>query len=420
MLGTYPGRAVPVEAYGEVMERSPDVETRVERFTRGSDLGWVADTLAERRDEILDHWLEATTAQPFHQGRREHAVADHVPHLFDALVDLLQRSAPRSVDPGAPLDDSAVLLAAREHARVRMTQGLQPADIVVEFRLLRQETVGALRFHLADDTPTSDIIGAALLVNDALDGAISLALEALTRSIEEAREDFFATTVHEVRQPITAIKGSLQLAVRELGRPAPDVERASEALQRADAATNRMVRVLTTLTDVSRLTLGRLDLQPTTVDLIEMIRVVIGRLDSEDESRVALNAPSDLDATGQWDAAALDQVMGNLLSNAVKYSATDTPIEVAVQAHTETVELRVRDHGIGLTEEEITRLFQRYSRGQGANAHGIAGLGLGLYLSRGIAEAHGGRIWAESDGPGRGTTMRLILPRRVPSAPAEP
>jgi signal transduction histidine kinase len=402
------------------MNAAPDVETRVEHFTRETDLGWVADLLQKRRDEILDRWLRATAKQPFHHGRPERAVADHIPRLFDALVELLKRAAPRSVDPEAPLDDPQVLEAAQEHARVRVAEGLQPADVVVEFRLLRQEIGRTLRFHLADEVPTSDVSAGALLVNDALDGAISVGLSALTRYVEEAREDFLATTIHEVRQPMTTIKGCIQLAVRELSRPEPDAERVTDALRRADAATNRMTAVLATLIDVSRLILSRLELHRTPVDLVEVLHRVIGGLDPEDGGRVRLDVPSGFDATGQWESTALERVIGNLLSNAVKYSPAERPIDVAVRGDAETVQLSVRDRGIGLAADELPRLFRRYGRTHAATDRGIAGLGLGLYLSRGIVEAHGGRIWAESPGPGRGTTMHVFLPRTAPPAPAEP
>ena len=138
-----------------------DVAGRVESFARGSDLGEVARILAQRRDEIVGRWGEVTSRQAFHLGRRQRVVADHIPQLFDALVALLQRSAPRWTEHGPPLDDPAVLRAARDHARTRFEQGLQAADIVVEFRLLRQEIGRALRLHLASDVPTGDVIGAS-------------------------------------------------------------------------------------------------------------------------------------------------------------------------------------------------------------------------------------------------------------------
>jgi signal transduction histidine kinase len=104
-------------------------------------------------------------------------------------------------------------------------------------------------------------------------------------------------------------------------------------------------------------------------------------------------------------------VVRNLLSNAVKYSPAETPIEVTISAPGAMVEFSVRDYGIGVAADELPRLFERYRRARGAVAHGIEGVGLGLYLTQGIVQAHGGRIWAESAGPGAGTTFHVILPR---------
>jgi hypothetical protein len=102
-----------------------DAESRVEGLTRGSDLTAVAVVLSTRRDEILARWLEVTGLQPFHAGRGRKAVADNIPALFDALVSLLQRSAPRWVDAPPPLDDPAVVQAAQAHAEKRFEQAFK-------------------------------------------------------------------------------------------------------------------------------------------------------------------------------------------------------------------------------------------------------------------------------------------------------
>ncbi len=391
-----------------------DVAGRVESFARGSDLGEVARILAQRRDEIVGRWGEVTSRQAFHLGRRQRVVADHIPQLFDALVALLQRSAPRWTEHGPPLDDPAVLRAARDHARTRFEQGLQAADIVVEFRLLRQEIGRALRLHLASDVPTGDVIGAELLVHDALDGAISLALSALSRQVEEMRDEVLATTVHDIQQPMTTIKVNQQLALRALGRPQPDVARAIDTIRRAEAEMDRMVALLDGLADASRLALGRLELHRAPTNLMELLRNAVGRLDPDTAARVKLDLTGEINAIGEWDAAFVERVITNLLSNAIKYSPPGMPVDAIVWNEGEAVHLAVRDRGMGLAPDELVRLFQRYARSRGAVQQGTQGLGLGLYLSKGIIEAHGGRIWAESPGRNQGTTLHVLLPRSAP------
>lgn len=146
------------------MESKTDVsadvnERRVASLTRGADLTPVAELLRERGDEILARWLEIARQQPFHHRRPDRAVTDHLPHLLEGVVALLERTAPPTAQPAAPLDDDRVNDAARE----------SPADIVA----------------------------AELIVNDALDGATAMTMHALSNRVEEVRADFLATTLHD-------------------------------------------------------------------------------------------------------------------------------------------------------------------------------------------------------------------------------
>lgn len=392
-----------------------DVTKRVGRMARGADLALVAEALVERREEILSRWRDVSSTQPFHRGRRALAVADHIPELFDAIVDLLQRSAPRAVASESPLEDPAVLRTAREHARVRFEQGLSAADVVTEFRLLRQEVGRAIRAEVDDDAPTGDVVGAELLVHDALDGAIALALTALSVHLEELREEFLATTVHDVLQPIAAMKGNVQMAIRQLAQPDLDVGKAAALLQRAVAETNRMSFLLGTLSDTSRLTLGRLEPRVVDADLGAITQEYLQRLEPEAADRVYVDTAAESDLTGHWDPDLLERVIANLVSNALKFSPPDQSVRVTLVASRDSVKLSVTDHGIGIAEDELPLLFRRYGRAGGALAAGVEGHGLGLFLSKGIIDAHGGRIWAESPGAGRGTSVVMLLPRVSPA-----
>jgi signal transduction histidine kinase len=390
------------------------VEVRLEQLTQGADLSNVAGLLAEQRDEILGRWLVASGAQPFHAGRRRAAVADQIPELFDALVALLQRAAPRWLTPGPPLDNRDVLAAAQAHAEGRFYQGLAAAEIIAEFRLLRQEIGRALRLYLPRGARPDDVIGAELLVHDALDGAISLTLAGLTRQIEELREEFQATLVHDLRQPIASIKGHQQLALRRLNDAEPDLARVRNLLRRAEGETDRLAHLVGQLSDASRLALGRLEVRPARCDLHALLRDVVERADPAASGRIQLHVPQKLDACGEFDVELLERVLANLLSNALKYSAADASVLVSLTEANDSLHIAVRDNGIGVAPDEVESLFQRYSRAKGAIEHGVEGLGLGLYLSRGIVEAHGGRIWAESAGKDQGTTFHLLLPRHHP------
>jgi len=390
---------------------------RVEKLTRDADLGPVADVLTARRTEMLDRWLEVTRRQPFHKGRRGRAVADHLPHLIDALLDVLRRTSARDARYEAALDDERVLDAARQHAFVRFEQGLGAADIVTEFRLLRHEISRVLRLYLDESESPADVVAAEIVVNDALDGATALSMSALSDRVEEVRSDFLATTLHDATQPVATAKLSIQLAQRAVAQPNPDLERAKDALVRADNSLDRMTVLLRRLADASRLALGSLELRHAETGLVLVAKRVVDGLDPDTARRISVSG--DDDDSGLWDSAALEQVVANLLANAVKFSPADTPIRVHVASRDSEVELAVSDQGAGLRPEDFDKIFKRFSRSREAREGHVKGQGLGLYLSRGIVEAHGGRITVESEGLGKGATFRVVLPRHPMPPEAE-
>jgi signal transduction histidine kinase len=387
-----------------------DAETRIENLARGTDLQAVAEVIAAQQTKVVDRWLRQAVRQPFHADHPDRAVADHIPALVRAIADLLSRTAVRDEDIQAALDDEAVSNAAKAHAQVRFEQGLGPVAIATEFRLLRQEVSLALREHLDDDLPAPDIVSSMMVVNDALDGATMVALSALTERIETVREEFLATTMHDVRQPITLIEGSLVLAARWLRQPGVEVAEVAERVDAALLATQEMTLLVDTLADASRIAMGALALEPEPATMRHVVDEAIELLDPETRARIHIEGDLAAAAVGQWDRRAIRRVVTNLLTNAAKYSPTTSQIVVGAEADDENVHLRVRDAGIGLLPAEVAVLFQKYGRAESARALGLPGIGLGLYASRGLVEAHGGRIWIESDGRDLGTTSHVILP----------
>jgi signal transduction histidine kinase len=181
-----------------------------------------------------------------------------------------------------------------------------------------------------------------------------------------------------------------------------------------------MAGLLARLATAARVSLGQVNLQLAEADLAWVLGVTVARLDPAAAARLRLELPPDGEATGLWDAAGLGQVVENLLSNALKYSPVDAPVHVALRPGDDAVELCVRDQGIGLTRDEVGRLFRRYERAPAAVESGVPGAGLGLYLARAVVDAHGGPIWAESPGSGQGTTLHVLLPRSGRPSPTAP
>jgi signal transduction histidine kinase len=191
-----------------------------------------------------------------------------------------------------------------------------------------------------------------------------------------------------------------------------------DALQNINAAADRLNFLVQDLLDVSRLRTGRLSLHLEDVDPAALVREVLSRHGSHlaDGRRFSTKVSSGL-PTIRADAHRIEQVVVNLIGNAAKYSDRGSTIHISAFPEEGGVRVEVRDQGIGLPPDEAEAIFQPF--GRASNALHVAGMGLGLYISRGIVEQHGGRIGADSPGPGRGTTVWFWLPA-TPTAPAEP
>jgi signal transduction histidine kinase len=184
-------------------------------------------------------------------------------------------------------------------------------------------------------------------------------------------------------------------------------ERVTVKLRRATQSSERLAALIESLLDVSRFAPGHFTLEVGDVDLRELVSRVI-----EDIAPVAASAGSELrlqadgPMTGRWDELRLEQVLNGLLSNAIKYGA-GSPIEVSVGPHGHEAVIEVRDHGPGIEEADIARLFGRFERAMSPRHY--AGLGLGLYLIHEIVSAHGGVVTAEN-AEGGGALFRVRLP----------
>ncbi|MBA2299167.1 MAG: RsbRD N-terminal domain-containing protein [Chloroflexi bacterium] len=390
-------------------QAAPDIDRRIDTVIEpGVDLGPIAEALSRRRGAVLAAWLKAALEQPFHAEQPEAAVTDHIPILLDNIITVLRRSTWQD-DVQPPMDDPDVIAAAAAHAQARFEQGLGPVAIVTEFRLLRHE-VGRALISSVEDAPASDVLAGQAVIDDALDGAATVGLNALSDRVETVREEFLATTVHDIRQPLTLVTGSLELAARWLGEPGFDHERVTALVKDAVVGVNEMNTMLDTLGDASQLAMGALKPDREPAQLEAIVTDALALLDTESRRKISFETSAH-HLIGLWDPHLLRRVVSNLISNALKYSPPDTSIEVDIgRAADGIAQLEIRDHGMGLSTHEATDVFERFVRADRARAQGIPGLGLGLYACRGIIAAHSGTIVLHSDGPGLGTTVVVALP----------
>jgi signal transduction histidine kinase len=227
----------------------------------------------------------------------------------------------------------------------------------------------------------------------------------------QVRDDFLAVAGHELRTPLAALLlqlQGLQRAARRESAPA-SIER---RLEKAELSVLRLERLIAQLLDVSRITAGRLHLEPESVDLSELVKEVTARYSEADAGR-AISVEAEDHVMGHWDRLRIEQVVSNLVGNAVKYGLEE-PIEVTVQTEPHEAIVRITDHGIGIDKEHQEKIFQKFERA--VKTRDFGGFGLGLWIARQIVEASGGKIEVESV-PGRGSTFAVHLPSNGASPP---
>jgi len=321
------------------------------------------------------------------------------------------------------LTDASLVDAAEDAEHLRLLRALQLSTVAYVPLQARGERLGVLALFTTlassrrlgqDELTIAEEVGrrAALAIENAR-------LYAQAREAIRARDEFLSIASHELRNPVAAIVGTAQLLERVRRRGELELTRLDRHVATIERTAAHLASLVNDLLDVSRLQQGRLPLRVREVDLAELVRTVAGRHQARDGQPplwLRLGADPCLIAA---DADRLEQVVTNLLDNAVKYSPPDAPIELTLTGDEAGVLLVLRDRGIGLPAGTSERIFEPFGRAANATERNIPGLGLGLYICRQIAERHGGRLWAESAGEDRGTSLHLWLPRQAAEPPLE-
>ncbi len=226
----------------------------------------------------------------------------------------------------------------------------------------------------------------------------------------QVRDEFLSIASHELKTPLTALLLHLQLLLRHTRRGSLATipsEQMLRMLETGQGQVQRLSKLVDNLLDVSRISAGRLQLELETVDLASVARDVVARFVDEAQAEGSLiTVQAEAPVLGRWDRLRIDQVVTNLVTNAVKYGARQ-PVEVIVEPTPTTARLTVLDHGLGIPPQHLATIFDRFERAGRERSH--AGLGLGLYITRQIVQAHGGVIQVSST-PGVGSTFTVELP----------
>jgi signal transduction histidine kinase len=230
-------------------------------------------------------------------------------------------------------------------------------------------------------------------------------MSAELEQLEQLRRDLVANVSHELKTPISALRAHLENLHDGVERPDP------ETLQVMLAQSERLGRLVDQLLELSRLESGDLPLRREQVPLGPLVSEVLSEIEvARAGSGVALGreVPADLPAVFA-DRERIHQVLFNLLDNAVRFTPAGGRVTVSADRHNGSVDVHVVDTGQGIAPEHLPRLFERFYRADSARSLREGGTGIGLAIARSVVEAHGGRIWAESE-PGKGSVFTFELP----------
>ena len=225
----------------------------------------------------------------------------------------------------------------------------------------------------------------------------------------ELRDELVAIAVHELKGPLTAILGFSQYASGLVRADVPNLDIVQHCLATIQGRVYAMTTMLEDLLDASRGPTAGIEIRKSPGGMGTNVSEVVSRLRPHDRQRIDFIEPANI-PSGNWDQKRIEQVVSNLVDNALKYSLDDSRISITITCLPTTVEVAIRDRGVGIKPSDHERIFDRYYRTPDARASETAGTGIGLYLCRLIIEAHAGKLWTESEVNGEGSVFRFVLP----------
>jgi hypothetical protein len=370
----------------------------------------LAQFIHDNMEALLADWETfAATLLPAASGMTSLALRDHAAHILEAVAKDLATSQTRDEQSEkskgrAPKVEGAPETAAQTHAVLRAQGGFDINQLVAEYRALR---AAVLRMWFdagpLDDTGVEDMIR----FNEAIDQAVAESVGHFHAQVERSRNLLLGMLGHDMRSPLgTILATASHLSALHAGK---EVSVAAGRLIRSGES---MRALLDDLVDFNRTKLGLgINVVPAEIDLAVPVADELEQLrGAHPQRRIELKVTGD--CRGQWDGRRLQQALRNLVSNAIKYGTPDAPVRVALRGEDADVHLEVTNSGTPIDPSTLSEMFDPLRRGAAqGDRHERSSLGLGLFIVREIARAHGGEVDVLSDAGE--TTFAVRLPRRA-------
>jgi signal transduction histidine kinase/ActR/RegA family two-component response regulator len=275
-------------------------------------------------------------------------------------------------------------------------------------------TISLLAVAPSERRYSADDVVTALEVAQRAGSAIENArLYRAAQDANRTKDDFLATLSHELRTPLNAILGWARMIERGV-LPPDRVAHGVASIRRNAEAQSRLIG---DILDIARIRSGKLRLEVQRLDLHSIVSAAAETLEAEAEvKRVTLEVAAERGLLVEGDPARLQQLLWNLVSNAVKFTPEHGRVRIEARRRGGRAVIVVRDTGVGIDAAFLPLVFDRFRQGDASTTRYHSGLGLGLAITKHIAEQHGGRVWAESDGPGHGAAFTVELPLYAPDA----
>jgi signal transduction histidine kinase len=370
----------------------------------------LSDFIRKEMEAIVAQWEAfAATQLPAATHMSPLALRNHVHQILEAVAKDITTAQTREAQAAksmgrAPKPDPATETAAQMHAFLRAHSGFNINQLAAEYRALR---ASVLRMWLDACLPELPDLNDMIRFNEAIDQALAESIGFFSAQVDQARNLLLGMLGHDMRSPLQAIQMTAKyLAALNAG------EKVSEAATRLVKSGARMQALLDDLVEFNRTKLGLgIHVVPTEVDVQSLFADELAQLRAVyPQHRVQLEVSGN--PVGWWDGVRLQQLLGNLVVNAIKYGSSDKPVRVSVKSDDDVLRFEVGNSGGAIDPQLLAQMFDPLKRGlDPGRAQGEHGsLGLGLYIAREIAKAHGGEIEARSDNAE--TVFAVSLPRR--------